>query len=32
MGKVRVARNKGEQIAPDTLLDADGQADRPTPT
>lgn len=25
MGKVRVARNKGEQIAPDTLLDPDGQ-------
>ena len=25
MGKVRVSRNKGEQIAPDTLLDADGQ-------
>ncbi|MGH7094613.1 MAG: malate/lactate/ureidoglycolate dehydrogenase, partial [Stellaceae bacterium] len=25
MGKVRVARNKGEQIAPDTLLDSDGQ-------
>src|SRR5579864_3738619 len=24
MGKVRVARNKGEQIAPDTLLDTDG--------
>jgi uncharacterized oxidoreductase len=24
MGKVRVARNKGEKIAPDTLLDADG--------
>jgi uncharacterized oxidoreductase len=24
MGKVRVARNKGEQIAPDTLLDRDG--------
>ena len=24
MGKVRVARNKGEQIAADTLLDADG--------
>ena len=26
MGKVRVARNKGEQIAPDTLLGPDGQA------
>ena len=26
MGKVRVARNKGEQIAPDTLLDAEGKA------
>jgi uncharacterized oxidoreductase len=25
MGKVRVARNKGEQIASDTLLDAEGQ-------
>ncbi|HVC56421.1 MAG TPA: Ldh family oxidoreductase, partial [Stellaceae bacterium] len=25
MGKVRVARNKGEEIAPDTLLDAAGQ-------
>src|SRR5262249_50396105 len=25
MGKVRVARNKGEQIAADTLLDAEGQ-------
>ena len=25
MGKVRVARNKGEQIAPGTLLDAEGQ-------
>jgi uncharacterized oxidoreductase len=25
MGKVRVARNKGEEIAPGTLLDADGQ-------
>jgi uncharacterized oxidoreductase len=25
MGKVRVARNKGETIAPDTLLDADGK-------
>jgi len=25
MGKVRVARNKGEQIAPNTLLDSDGQ-------
>jgi hydroxycarboxylate dehydrogenase B len=25
MGKVRVARNKGEQIAAETLLDADGQ-------
>src|SRR5437763_6308779 len=25
MGKVRVARNKGEQIAPGILLDADGQ-------
>lgn len=25
MGKVRVARNKGEAIAPDTLLDADGE-------
>src|SRR5204863_8626291 len=24
MGKVRVARNKGEQIAPETLLDTDG--------
>ncbi len=24
MGKVRVARNKGESIAPDTLLDSDG--------
>jgi uncharacterized oxidoreductase len=26
MGKVRVARNKGEQIAADTLLDRDGNA------
>jgi hydroxycarboxylate dehydrogenase B len=26
MGKVRVARNKGERIAPDTLLDAEGKA------
>jgi uncharacterized oxidoreductase len=26
MGKVRVARNKGEQIAADTLLDQDGKA------
>jgi hydroxycarboxylate dehydrogenase B len=26
MGKVRVARNKGEQIAADTLLDQDGNA------
>src|SRR5215469_17869472 len=25
MGKVRVARNKGEQIAPETLLDAEGK-------
>jgi uncharacterized oxidoreductase len=25
MGKVRVARNKGEQVAGDTLLDADGK-------
>ena len=25
MGKVRVARNKGDQIAPDTLLDSDGK-------
>jgi hydroxycarboxylate dehydrogenase B len=25
MGKVRVARNKGEQIAPGTLLDAEGE-------
>jgi hydroxycarboxylate dehydrogenase B len=25
MGKVRVARNKGEEIAPDTLLDSDGK-------
>src|SRR5262249_57604019 len=25
MGKVRVARNKGEQVAPGTLLDAHGQ-------
>src|SRR5262249_33093600 len=25
MGKVRVARNKGEQVAPGTLLDADGK-------
>ena len=25
MGKVRVARNKGEEIAPDTLLDPDGK-------
>ncbi len=26
MGKVRVARNKGEQVAPDILLDSDGNA------
>jgi hydroxycarboxylate dehydrogenase B len=26
MGKVRVARNKGQQIAADTLLDSDGNA------
>ncbi len=27
MGKVRVARNKGEQMKPGILLDGDGQAD-----
>jgi len=26
MGKVRVARNKGDQVAPDILLDSDGNA------
>jgi uncharacterized oxidoreductase len=26
MGKVRVARNKGEEVAPGTLLDAEGRA------
>jgi uncharacterized oxidoreductase len=28
MGKVRVARNKGEQVPPDTLIDAEGRPSR----